>query len=100
MVSAAAATPPEVFWYLHLTPAQKEALRELTAALNSELVPGLDDANTLLRFLKARAWCPAKAAKMYRVSDGRARGVAWAHVWGKGCLCVGARRAAAAVRGD
>ena len=64
MVSAAAATPPEVFWYLHLTPAQKEALRELTAALNSELVPGLDDANTLLRFLKARAWCPGGVGRM------------------------------------
>ena len=69
MVAAARATPPAEFWYLHLTEPQKAALQELTIVLNAEnaLLPGLDDACTLLRFLKARQWCPAKAAKMYRV---------------------------------
>lgn len=60
-------TEAEVFWYLHLTPAEQGLVASLRQALTSQaaLLPSLADDISLARFLRARAWDVAKAAKMY-----------------------------------
>lgn len=66
-------TEVQVFWYQEgvLSEENERKVAELKQQLGALLVPGLDDRISLLRFLKARHWNVAKAAKMYQVWDGR-----------------------------
>ncbi len=58
-----------MFWYDHLTPEQEAQLAVFQHLLEEEgqLVKGLSDRLTLLRFLKARQWHAHRALKMYQV---------------------------------
>lgn len=57
----------DAFWYLHLNEQQSSAYDRFRAALEqaNQLVPGVDDKCSLLRFLKARQWDVDKAMVMY-----------------------------------
>jgi hypothetical protein len=63
-------TEAQVYWWLeeNLSEENEAKVSELRQTLGALLVPGLDDRVDLLRFLKARHWNVAKAAKMYQVS--------------------------------
>lgn len=64
-------TEEQVFWYEEGTLCRENEakLSQLREQLSKEgaLAEGLDDRNSLLRFLKARQWCVNRAAKMYKV---------------------------------
>jgi hypothetical protein len=59
----------EVYWWSeeNVSEENEAKVSELRQTLGALLVPGLDDGVSLLRFLKARHWNVAKAAKMYQV---------------------------------
>ncbi|WIA35465.1 hypothetical protein OEZ86_003902 [Tetradesmus obliquus] len=61
-------TEAEVYWWLegNVSEENEAKVSELRQTLGALLVPGLDDRVSLLRFLKARHWNVAKAAKMYQ----------------------------------
>jgi hypothetical protein len=63
-------TEAQVYWWReeNLSEENEAKVSELRQALGALLVPGLDDRVDLLRFLKARHWNVAKAAKMYQVN--------------------------------
>ncbi len=73
MAAAADESRRAIFWYDedNLSADQKKQYVAFRSMLEQHdpplLVPGLDDRLTLLRFLKARQWSPAKATKMYEV---------------------------------
>jgi hypothetical protein len=60
---------PQVYWWReeYLSEENEAKVSELRQTLGALLVPGLDDRVDLLRFLKARHWNVAKAAKTYQV---------------------------------